>query len=183
MEAMSTTAEMLSAPAPLKHWTIQEFLNRPQRADDCYEELIEGHVYVSPTAKPLHNETVRRLERNLQPLENHGYVVLGEIACCLTDESLPNSDVAVVRSDVWASALDSNDFVRQSPELAVEVHSPSNRQLQREAALYLEHGAEQVWIVYPKKQRMRVLTQDDDYDVRPGERLEFDGLPIEFDFR
>ena len=158
--------------------TVDEFLKRPERCDGNYEELIEGEVYVSPNVKKRHNDVVRRLDRSLQALEQHGFIVHGEVACRVTEDSLPNTDVAVIRRERW-DAVDEDDFLRESPALVVEVHSPSNRQLQRKAALYLEHGAEQIWIVYPKTQRVRVLTPEDDYDVRTGETLEFHGIRID----
>jgi Uma2 family endonuclease len=157
--------------------TVDAFLERPERMDGFYEELIEGRIYVSPNVKKRHNDLVRRIERLLQPLEEKGFLVFGEVACRVTNESLPNTDVAVVRKERWDSVSD-DDFIRESPALVVEVQSPGNRQLHRKAAIYLEHGAEQVWIVYPKSQRVRVLTPDDDRDVRLGETLEFEGIRI-----
>ncbi len=53
---------------------------------------------MSPNDKPRHNEVVRRIERQLLPLEEQGFVVLGEVACRVTDSSLPNTDVAVIRA-------------------------------------------------------------------------------------
>ena len=182
---MSTTANWTepdpTALPPRERCTVAEFLERPAREDGFCEELIEGEIYVSPNAKPLHNETVRRLERLLQPLEGSGFIVLGEVACRLSEKSLPNTDVAVIQEAIWSAALQNNEFIRQSPALVVEVHSPNNRQLQHKAALYLEGGAEQVWIVYPNARRVRVLMQEDDYDVRSGETLEFAGLRIACD--
>ena len=82
----------------------------------------------------------------------------------------------MIRRDRWeATGLD--DFLRESPALVVEVVSPNqNQKLFRKAALYLEHGAEQVWIAYPHKRVVRVMTPDDDYEARPGETVEFHGI-------
>ena len=157
--------------------TVDEFLERPQRWDGNHEELIEGEVYVSPNNKKGHNDLVERIREYLRPLRDRGFTVQGEVACRLTSDSLPNTDVAVILSDRW-NAVDSNDYLREAPALAVEVASPGNRQLQRKASLYLEHGAGQVWIVYPKTRRVRVLTPEDDFDVRDGETIEFQAIYI-----
>ena len=157
--------------------TVDEFLGRPERWDGNYEELIEGEVYVSPNNKKGHNDLVERIREYLRPLRDRGFSVQGEVACRVTDDSLPNTDVAVIQSDRW-DAVDRNDYLREAPALAVEIASPGNRQLQRKASLYLEHGAEQVWIVYPKTQRVRVLTPEDDYDARNGETIAFQGIEI-----
>jgi len=158
--------------------SVEEVLERPQRSDGNHEELIEGEVYVSPSAKPRQNEAVRRIERRLQPLEEQGFIVLGEIACRVTDSSLPNTDLAVIRQDRWeTNGLD--DFFRESPALVVEVASPNqSRKLLKKADLYLEHGAEQVWIAYPHKRVVHVLTADDSREAREGETVQFHGMVI-----
>ncbi|MFL6447571.1 MAG: Uma2 family endonuclease [Bryobacteraceae bacterium] len=136
--------------------SLEEFLARPQRGDGNHEELIEGEIYVSPDEKPRHAEIVRRIGRSLQPLEDQGFIVLGEVACRVTDSSLPNTDVAVV-SPERREATGWDNFLRESPALVVEVASPNqNQKLLRKAPLYLEHGAEQVWIAYPHKRVVRV---------------------------
>jgi len=158
--------------------SVEEFLERPERWDGNHEELVEGEIYVSPNSKPRHNELVSRIERRLLPLEQQGYVVHGEVTCRVTDSSLPNTDVAVIPRDRWeATGLD--DFLRESPALVVEVASPNQSQkLLRKAALYLEYGAEQVWIAYPLKRVVQVLTIDDNREAREGETVEFHGITI-----
>jgi hypothetical protein len=44
--------------------------------------------------------------------------------------------------------------------------------------LYLEHGAEKVWIIYPKSRRVVVMTPDDIREVREGETVDFEGITI-----
>ena len=58
-------------------------------------------------------------------------------------------------------AVEAKDWVHGSPELVIEVNSRSNRRLNQKPDLYLKHGAEQVWTVYPKRQTMLVATPDD----------------------
>ena len=157
---------------------VDEFALRPERTDGFFEELIEGVVYLSPNVKPRHNEIVRRVEKALRPLEQRGFVLVGEVACRLTDYSLPNTDAAVYRQEVW-EAQDLDEFVTQAPLLAVEVHSVSNRQLNRKADLYLEHGAQQVWILYPKNKRVSIRLPDgESLEAREGETITFEGLTI-----
>jgi Uma2 family endonuclease len=171
MAGMSTAVQ----PSPM---SVEEFLERPERWDGNHEELIEGEIYVSPNAKPRHNEVVRRIERRLLPLEEQSFIVLGEVACRVTDSSLPNTDVAVVSRDRWeATGWDS--FLKESPALVVEVASPNqSRKLLKKAALYLEHGAEQIWVAYPHKRVVLVMTGDDSHEAREGETVEFHGIII-----
>jgi Uma2 family endonuclease len=177
MSLFADNGYMSTAVQPHQMW-VEEFLERPERWDGNHEELIEGEIYVSPNNKPRHSEVVRRLERRLLPLEQQGFVVHGEVACRVTDSSLPNTDVAVIRQDRWeANGLD--NFLPESPALVVEVASPNQtRKLLIKAALYLEYGAEQVWIAYPLKRVVQVLTADGSREAREGETVEFHGIVI-----
>ena len=116
---------MSTIAAPL---TVEEFLARPEREDGCVEELIDGEVIVSPNAKYNHSLIVTRLVKALLPLEDKGFVVLGEVTCYLDERSLPNPDVAVVRQAVSETAL-RDGWLRQASELAVEVVSPRQPQI------------------------------------------------------
>lgn len=117
---------------------MEEFLQRPERTDGYFEELIYGIVYVSPNVKKWHVDIVHRLMQKLSPLRERGFYVFGEVACRLTDRSLSNTDVTAVRRERW-DAIDDDDFIREAPAFAVEVASPSNRKMREKALLYLEH--------------------------------------------
>lgn len=121
--------------------TVDEFLKRPERLDGMQEELIDGEVIVSPNAKKRHTEASANIYDLLLPLKQHGFTVLGETACRLTNDSLPNTDASVVLQERWQTVPD-DDFLRESPALAIEVHSPKNTKskLLRKVELYLEHG-------------------------------------------
>lgn len=164
--------------------TIAQFLQRPPRTDGQQEELIEGEVYASPNVKRGHSEIVRVLGVTLRPLERSGYVILTDFARAFSRklESLPNPDLGVLLATEWKAVPD-DGYLQCSPALVVEVHSRSNRVVQRKAALYLEHGAEQVWIVYPNSRRVRVLKTDGgDYEARVGETVDFAGLHLDVNF-
>ena len=53
--------------------------------------------------------------------------------------------------------------VTQMPDLAIEVQSPgqSLKLMSDKAALYLAHGSRMVWLGYPSKRLVEVLTADD----------------------
>ena len=59
-----------------------------------------------------------------------------------------------------------------------EVSSPSNRKLYIKAAIYLERGAEQVWIVYPNRRSVTTYTSEGSMEVRADETLDFQGVRI-----
>jgi Uma2 family endonuclease len=78
-------------------------------------------------------------------------------------------------------ATPEGEYFREAPELVVEIRSPSNTgtQLRQKSWLYLEHGAEQVWIIQPESSNVVVLTpQGDDRIVDESGTLEFRDLTI-----
>jgi Uma2 family endonuclease len=168
----------MSTAVPLPPVSLEEFLARPEREDGQREELIDGEVVVSPNVKADHTEVVRRLSQELlQPLARQGFVILTDFACLLEQRSLPNPDVGVVRKETWDAALRC-DWLREAPSLAIAVASPGNRKLQRKAALYLDHGAEQVWIVYPRRRTVTVHTVEETSEARLDESVEFQGCTV-----
>jgi Uma2 family endonuclease len=158
--------------------TLEEFLARPERDDWQREELIEGELILSPGPKVLHAFVVEQLRERLRPLKDQGFVVASDFACVLPNASVPTPDLAAVRRERWEEAACKDEWPIESPELAVEVFSPGNRRLHRKAALYLEHGAEQVWIVYPKRRTVSVFTPEGTSEARMGEALEFHGVKV-----
>jgi len=60
------------------------------------------------------------------------------------------------------------------PDLAVEVQSPgqSDRLMADKAAYYLAHGSRMVWLVYPDKQLVEVLTADDRHLLTEGDSID-----------
>lgn len=159
--------------------SVEEYLELPPREDGLIDELIEGEILSSPSAKPLHAKIVRRLLKLLEPVEAFGYELATDFGCVLGDYSLPGPDLAAIRSERWKAVKD-EDYLRGSPELVVEVFSPANRNglMAQKAALYLQHGAQAVWIVYFKKRTVVVQDADGETEVRPGESLTFAGLPV-----
>jgi Uma2 family endonuclease len=158
--------------------SLEEFMLRPDREDGQKEELIEGELIVSPAAKVWHAAIVRRLRGKVAPLEELGYIVGNDFACTLGGRSMPAPDLAAVSLERWNHAEDNDGWLEGAPELAVEVASPSNRKLQRKAVLYLEHGAEQVWLIYRKTQTVTVMTSEGTTEARMGETLEFRGVRV-----
>lgn len=71
----------------------------------------------------------------------------------LPDVSLRLSDAPPVASGV----------VRQMPDLAVEIQSPTDRphQMRQKALYYLQKGSQMVWLVYPQARRIEVCTLDE----------------------
>jgi Uma2 family endonuclease len=165
--------------ATLTLLSVEEYLQLPPRENGQSDELIDGEIVLSPSAKPLHAKIVRRLVKLLEPLESLGYELGTDFGCVLGEYSLPGPDLAAVGNQRWNS-LAEDDYLQGSPELVVEVFSPANRKglMAQKAALYLQHGAKAVWVVYPKKQTVVVHDAEGETEFRCGECLEFSGIRI-----
>jgi Uma2 family endonuclease len=161
--------------------SLEEFLARPEREDGQQEELIEGELIVSPGAKVSHAEIVRRFRLLLQPLERMGFVLSNDFGCILRPRSMPHiPDLAAIGVERWNAAAKADAWLEDSPELVIEVSSPSNRKpkLGLKAELYLEHGAEQVWIAYPTTRTVLVCTAEGTTEARIGETLDFRSVRV-----
>jgi Uma2 family endonuclease len=159
--------------------SVEEYLQLPRGEDESLDELIDGEIVLSPSAKPLHAKIVRRLTKLLEPLEPRGYQLAADFGCILGEYSLPGPDLAAIGDERWNN-VQQDEYLQGSPELVVEVFSPGNRKglMAQKAALYLEYGARAVWIVYPKKQTVVVHDAEGESEVRSGEKLEFSGVTI-----
>jgi Uma2 family endonuclease len=89
-----------------------------------------------------HARLQSRLVRLLRPKAEHLGVVESEVAFrALPEYELRGADVAYVSQDRWDST-DDDDNLRGSPEIVIEVLSPSNTtaEMQQKAALCLSTG-------------------------------------------
>ena len=111
-----------------------------------------GRILMSP-ASNLHALIQARLVERLLGLEPAG--------ARLVEASVTTTAGVLVADVAWASA----DFIRshgsqtpfeRAPELGVEVASPSNssKELREKVAAYLEAGAVEAWIVYPRSKHI-----------------------------
>ncbi len=106
--------------------SVEEYLELPPREDDQRDELIEGEILLSPSAKPLHAKIVRRLRKLLEPLESRSYELATDFGCILGEYSLSGPDLAAIGRQRWNS-LEQDEYLQGSPELVIEVFSPANR--------------------------------------------------------
>jgi Uma2 family endonuclease len=94
-------------------------------------------------------------------------------------------DIAFVRSERLVPEVEEIGLLRQVPDLAIEIVSPSDRpgRVLEKAMIYLDAGVPLVWTIDPKQQRVMVWDADrlvrtygigdtmDGGDVLPGFQL------------
>jgi Uma2 family endonuclease len=131
--------------------------------DGLKHELIEGEHITLPPPKRPHTSVQQNLQDAIRPYvrEHHLGKVHIEAGFKLSPKTWLQPDVSFVRL-AQIQRGDPNEYYEGAPALAIEVASESNTaaQLDLKMELYFAHGGEQVWIVYPKTQRIRVYFPD-----------------------
>jgi Uma2 family endonuclease len=69
-------------------------------------------------------------------------------------------DIAVLAREEFERIGEGRSPVRELPEIAIEIASPSESasEMERKVAAYLEAGVGEVWVVYPRTQHVYVYT-------------------------
>lgn len=124
-------------------------------------ELIRGELYPIMPAGTLHGVVTSRLSAYLAiyVIENNlGEVTAAETGFKLKNQSTVGADVAFISKESFAKFGVPDSFFPTSPDLAVEVISPSNtsEEISTKTADYLSSGSRLVWIVYPKRKMVIV---------------------------
>lgn len=164
----------MSAVSPLTGVTIEQYLSY-EAPDGWNDELIDGEIVLSPASNRTHADIGARLYDLLkQILRGSRFVVRLDMSMRLEEQnSMPRPDVFVISRERWTENPD-DLYPSGSPELSIEVFSPSNRsrKFQRKLELYLQTGSRAAWVVYPKAQMVRVHDGNGTRDFGSAERLE-----------
>ena len=148
---------------------MQELIEAPLSRDDLaarYRALCEDPCYANVPGKIELDAWGRMV---MSPASNYHSalqaLLVGKLAAlagsAFVEASVVTSAGVLVADVAWAS----DEFMRargfetpypRSPELCIEVVSPSNsrKELREKVAAYLEAGAVEVWIVFPQSKRV-----------------------------
>ena len=151
---------MATAAEPIL-MTVEQYHAAPPCAD-VITELHWGQVVTLTRPKMKHAKLQSRLIRLLRPKAEHLGVVESEVAFrALAEYDLRGADVAFVSRERWDATSD-DDNLRGSPELVIEVLSPSDtkREMHEKATLYLATGAHEFWIVDAKQKNVTVVRRE-----------------------
>jgi Uma2 family endonuclease len=151
---MATVAEPLLL-------TVEQYRQLPSR-EDVIQELHWGQVVNLTRPKMRHSRIRYKLVELLRPKVESRGIIAAEVAFrALPEYDLRGADVAFVSQKRW-DAADGDDNLQGSPELVIEVLSPSNTktEMREKAALYLSTGAQEFWVVDPKRKTVSVAIRD-----------------------
>lgn len=142
--------------------TVEEFQKLPEDDGPVYHELHHGEIAVVTRPKLKHFFVQRNLRRLLEEVADWGSVVDTEFAFrALPEYELRVADVAWVAAERLKD-VDPESHFRGTPELVVEVLSPSNTaaEIYDKEKLCLENGAREFWVVDPDRRQVKVSTPD-----------------------
>jgi Uma2 family endonuclease len=134
--------------------TLEEFLDLPETPGK--QELLDGELISLPPAKRSHMEISKRLVDLFRSVLD-GARVWFETGYQLHGRML-QPDVSVT----WPDQPVADDWFQGAPMIAVEVASRGNtaEEIEGKVAAYLEEGAAEVWVIYPKTRTLVVSTKE-----------------------
>jgi Uma2 family endonuclease len=144
-----------------KRLTYAYLLSLPE--DNKRRELIDGKLYVTPSATPLHQLVLGNLHIDLRGfVDAHdlGRVYFAPLDIVLSDINVVEPDLLFV-SRARLAIIDER-CLRAAPDLAVEVLSPSTRRIDagRKRQLYATFGVAEYWMIDPKREWVQVCRND-----------------------
>lgn len=140
-----------------------EFLAAQPGSDEPWE-LIQGSLVRMSPAGPIHSRLALRIAARFLAFLGEDHPRLDVVAdnCGFLigrdPDTLLSPDAAIFERVAWHH----RGWVEGSPVLAVEIVSPDQtlRETEAKARLYLDSGAEQVWIVEPGAGRITIHHPD-----------------------
>lgn len=153
---------MFTMTTAQKLMTAEEFLQLPTPGDERLE-LVRGVVVMAPPPDTGHGRRARRVERPLEDFVlQHGFgLTTGEGGYRLrrAPDTVRAPDSAWISLERLANGvLPDEGYVDGAPNLAVEVMSPGNREIDMDEKIadWLAAGCERVWVVRPRQKSVTV---------------------------
>jgi Uma2 family endonuclease len=148
------------ASTPTRLMTVEEFRQLPEDKGPVYHELRHGEIVAVTRPKLKHSLIQGRLRDFFRTIAEPGSYVEIEMAFRpLPEYELWVADVAYLCAERFRNT-DPDDNVCGAPEIVVEVLSPSNTaaEIMDKEQICLSNGAQEFWVIDPKKQRVRSST-------------------------
>lgn len=172
----------MATATPTKLMTAEEFM-----AADLGEgsfELVRGEVVEVPPAMPEHGHVCLNTGLVLELYgrqSGRGYAISNDSAV-LTErdpDTVRGADVAFYSHARWPRSDLGNRIPLVPPDLAVEVHSPSDRPgaISLKVGEYLAAGALMVWVIYPANRSIVIYRPDDEPPLVLREGAFIENLP------
>jgi len=163
MEGRDAMADAVRSTARL---TYDDLVAMFPEDDGVHRELIDGEIFVTPSAVTRHQRLSMRLAVSLNNhLDLHpdqGEIFTARFDVVLTPYDVVEPDLLVVLGDQQDILTPKN--VQGAPGLVVEILSPGTRQrdLTAKRKLFDREGVREYWIVDPERNSVAVFRRDVD---------------------
>ncbi|HYL37051.1 MAG TPA: Uma2 family endonuclease [Bryobacteraceae bacterium] len=165
--------------------TSEQYLALPDEFDQngnrIKDELIGGEIVKMPPAFQLHHLVkMNILEALMKYLAAHPRLelrALSEMPFVVTEKDTLVPDASVITLRRLAPRKDR--YIHGSPELAIEVVSPSEKATHLKAKIdaYLANGSQSVWVVYPDARSVMVHASGSVRELKASQTIEDPLLP------
>ncbi len=140
-------------------FTVRDYMNLDESEERRYE-LIEGELYMVPSATPFHQTIAFTLAKMLDEYVQErglGRVFVAPLDVVLSNEDVLQPDVIYVSKEREGIIGEQN--IQGAPDLVIEVLSPSTAARDRtiKRARYLRYGVREYWIVDPQTRSVEVM--------------------------
>lgn len=147
------------ATTPTRLMTFEEFAQLPEPKGFRYE-LHHGELIEVPPPKKTHSRVQYRLRLLLEKAAGPDAIVDKEMPYRpVPEHEYWVADVVYMTTQRWDRI---EDYVSGSPELVIEVLSPSNTasEMRDKRKLCLANGSVEFWVVDPQQREVEVSTAD-----------------------
>ncbi len=153
-----TPAGEITMPTQTNPITVEQYLSSFEGCPGWNDELINGRIVMSPGAKPLHQQIQRNIQRALEvACKDTDYIVNGDSNINFQHlDSSPSPNVFVATKESWRRAIDSGEYLDTVPLIAVEILSPSQKEVHEKVDIYRSAGVREVWVVSPKNKTVTI---------------------------
>ena len=174
MSAIPTYREHTGNPTPPADgdWTVDEYM-RLENPPGFRYELIEGHLFMSPSPNYSHQSAIGILHELMSAFARKNK--LGVVPMTPFDVVLSPVEKTVVQPDIVFVSRARRSIIRGThvegaPDLVVEAVSPKRERIDRDQKFraYAEAGVMEYWIVDPPNRQIEVWVRRGDALVDRG---------------
>lgn len=149
---------MTNTPLERTKMSLAEFKLLPESLERI--ELINGELIVSPTPVNSHQDLVGDIYSYLKQIKPNGKVVISPSDVYFAGEVVLQPDIFWVQADSKNCQLQDDDYWHGTPDLVVEVLSPSTakRDKTTKYEIYQANGVPEYWIADPYNETLEVYS-------------------------